>query len=60
MTKHVDQDQVFTNNLNMMRKCGMGVNMEQLEYFEYCFHCECEGEIPLTLAEINRKHVEEE
>ena len=34
--------------------------MSELEYFEYCFHCECEGEIPLTLSEINRKHVEEE
>lgn len=27
--------------------------MSELEYFEYCFHCECEGEIPLTFEEIN-------
>lgn len=34
--------------------------MSELEYFEYCFYCECEGETPLPLAEINRKHVEKQ
>jgi len=30
--------------------------MSELEYFEYCFNCECEGEIPLTLGKINKSH----
>lgn len=32
--------------------------MSQREYFTYCYECECAGEIPLPLSEINRKPVE--